>query len=99
MNQTQPPLWLVNNILFCYEGDKNTRNESESNQHFLQYKGKYGSSKEDYTARSKSTGMKIGYAAVFTDTTKRGTLSEEASIHTAGMTAMEEIKEIEDIRL
>ena len=22
MNQIQPPLWLVNNILFCYEGDK-----------------------------------------------------------------------------
>ena len=28
MNQTQPPC-LVNNILFCYEGDKHTGNESE----------------------------------------------------------------------
>ena len=31
MNQTQQPLWLVNNILFCYEGEKHTRNESEKN--------------------------------------------------------------------
>ena len=41
--------------------------------------------------------MKVGYAAVFTDTTRRGTLPEEASIHTAEMTAMKEMKEREDI--
>ena len=29
MNQIQQPPWLVNNILFCYEGEKHTRNESE----------------------------------------------------------------------
>ena len=49
--------------------------------------------------RSKSTRRKVGYAAVFTDTTRKGTLPEEASIHTAEMTAMKEIKEREDIRL
>ena len=32
MNQTQHPPWLVNSILFCYEGDKNTGNESERKQ-------------------------------------------------------------------
>ena len=39
---------------------------------------------------SKSTGRKVGYAAVFTDSTKRGALPEEATIHTAEMTAMKE---------
>ena len=29
MNQTQKPLWLVNNILFFYECDKHTGNQSE----------------------------------------------------------------------
>ena len=41
---------------------------------------------------SKRTGRK-GYAAAFTDTTRRGALPEEASIHTAEMTPMKEIKE------
>ena len=27
INQTQPPLWLVNNILFCYKGDEHTGND------------------------------------------------------------------------
>ena len=36
-------------------------------------------------------GMKVGYAAVFTDITRRGSLPEEASIHIAEMTAMKEI--------
>ena len=76
----------------------NTENESERKQHFLQHKRKHGSSKEAYTNRSKSTERKVGYAAVFIDTTRRGALLEEASIHTAEMTAMKEIKEKEDIR-
>ena len=42
--------------------------------------------------RSKSTGKKVGYAAVFIDTTRRGAIPEEASIHTAEMKAMKEIK-------
>ena len=37
MNQTQPP-WLVNNILFCYEGEKHTGNESKKKDHLLQNK-------------------------------------------------------------
>ena len=71
INQTQQLPWLVNNKLFCYEGDKHTGNESEKKQHFLQQKGKHGSSKEAYMDGSKSTGRKVGYAAVFTDTTRR----------------------------
>ena len=59
---------LVNNILFCYEGDKHTGNESEKKQH----KEKHSSSMEAYTDGSKSTRRKIGYAAVFTDFTRRG---------------------------
>ena len=39
--------------------------------------------------------MKVGYAAIFTDSTRRGALPEEASIHTAEMTEMKEIKERE----
>ena len=58
MNQTQQPLWLVNNILFYYEGDKHARYESERKQCFLQHKGKHSSSKETYTDGSKSTGKK-----------------------------------------
>ena len=45
---------------------------------------------------SKSTERKVGYAAVFTDTTRRGAFPEESSTHTAEMTAIktaiEEIK-------
>ena len=90
--------WLVNNILFGYEGDKHTENESERKQHFLQHKKKHSSTKEAYTDGSKSTGKKVGYAAIFTDTTRRGALLEEASIYTAEITAMKEIKEREEIR-
>ena len=71
----------------------NTPGMSEKRQHFLQHKEKHISSKEAYTDGSKSTGRKVGYTAVFTDTTRRGVLPEEASIHTAEMTAMKEIKE------
>ena len=31
IKQTQQPQWLVNTILFCYEGDKHTGNESKKN--------------------------------------------------------------------
>ena len=37
---------------------------------------------------SKSTGRKVSYVAVFTDTTRRRALPEEVSIHTAEMTAI-----------
>ena len=42
--------------------------------------------------------MKVGYAAVFTDSTRKEAFPEEASIHTAEMTAMKEIKGRDDIR-
>ena len=71
INQIQPPLWLVNNMLFCCEVEKYNRNENERKQHFLQHKGKHSSSKEAYMYGSKSTGRKVGYAAVFTDSTRR----------------------------
>ena len=89
---------MVNNILFCYEGDKHTGNESEKKQHFLQHKEKHSNSKEAYTDESKSTGKIVGYAAVFTDSTRRGAVPEGISIHTAEMTQMKKIKEREDIR-
>ena len=79
---------MVNNILFGYEGDKHTENESERKQHFLKHKGKHGSIKEAYTDGSKITGRKVGFAAIFEDITRRGTLPEEASIYTAQMTSI-----------
>ena len=40
-------------------------------------------------------GKKVGFASVFTDITRRGTLSEEATIHTAKMTEVKvTLKEI-----
>ena len=54
--------------------------------------------KEAYTDRSKNTGNKVNFAAVFTDIIRRGALPEEASIHTAEMTAMIEKQKIEHMR-
>ena len=72
-------------------------NESERKQHFQQHKRKHSNSKEAYTDGPKSTGRKIDYAVVFADTTRIRVLLEEASTHTADMTAikttMKEIKE------
>ena len=79
---------MKNNLLFCYEGDKHTGNESKRKQHFIKHKGKHGSSKEAYIDGSKSTGRKVGYAAVLTDTTRKEALPEEAFIHTAKNTAI-----------
>ena len=87
---------IKNNILFCYKGDKNTGNESEKKQHFLQHKLKRGSSNEAYKEHRKKS--RVLYAAVFTVPTRRGALPEEASIYTTEMTAIKGIKEREDIR-
>ena len=54
--------------------------------------------KEAYTYRSKSTGRKVDYDAVFTDFTRRGTLPGEASIHRAEMTAMKKVKNRKNVR-
>ena len=95
MNQRQQPPWLVNNMLFCYEGDKNTGNENKRKQR------KHSNSKEAYIDGSKSIGRKIGFAAVFSDTTRKKALPE-VFIHTAEMTtiktALKEIKKRKDIR-
>ena len=50
---------------------KNMGNESERKQRFLQHKGNHSNSKEAYTDGLKSTGREEGYAAVFTDTSRR----------------------------
>ena len=39
-------------------------NDSEKKQRFLQHKGNRSNNKETYTDRSKSTGRKVGFAAV-----------------------------------
>ena len=69
-------------------------NDSKKKQHFLQHKN----NKEAYTDRSKSTGSKVGFAAVLANITRGGALPEKASIHTAEMTTMREIQKREDIR-
>ena len=50
---------------------------------------------------SISTGKKTGFSAVFADITRTGALKEEASIHTAEMTAikiaMRKIQKREDM--
>ena len=69
MNQTKQPPWLINNILFCYEEETHMGNDNVKKQHFLQLKGKYSNNKEVYTDRSKSTGRKVGIAAVFENIT------------------------------
>ena len=79
---------MVNSIIFCYDGEKHTGNESERKQHFLQHKGNHSNNKEAYTDGSKITGMKVGFAAVFEDFTRKEALPQDASIHTDEMTAI-----------
>ena len=93
MNQTQQPPWLVNNIIFCYDREKHMGNDRERKQN----KGNHSNFKRAFTDGSKSTGRIVGFAVVFVDVTRRGELPEEASIHTAQMTAMREIKKKEDM--
>ena len=94
MNQTQQPLWLVNNILFCYD--------SKRKQHFLQHNENHDNNQEAYTDGSKSTGRKAGFAAIYVEITRKGAQPEKASIYTAEMTAikiaMREIEKREDMR-
>ena len=54
MNQIQQPPVLVNNLLFCYEGETHTGSDSERKQHFYN-KEKHCNNKEAYTDGSKST--------------------------------------------
>ena len=80
MNQTQQSPWLLNNIIFCYDGEKHTGNDSERKQNFLQHKGNHSSNKEAYTDGSKSTERRVEFAAEFADITRREALLEEASM-------------------
>ena len=59
------------------------RNDSARKQHFQQHKRKHSNNKKAYTDGSKSTGMKVGFGAVFADITRRGELPEEVFVHTA----------------
>ena len=72
--------------------EKHVGNDSESKQHFLQHKGNHSNNKETYTDTSKSTGRKVGFAAIFAGIIRRGALPEETFIHTAEMTIMREIQ-------
>ena len=65
----QPPL-LINNIHFCYDGDSSVNDDNEREQ-FLQHEEKHENTKEAYTDRSQSIGKKLGFAAVFTNITRR----------------------------
>ena len=89
-NMPLHPPWASNNITFCHEGEYAPKN-LEKRQH----KNKHQKEKEVYTDESKNPEIKVGLTAVFEDATRRGTLSEEASIHTAEMTAIKiALKEI-----
>ena len=46
MNQTQQPPWLVNIILFFYEGKTCTGMTLERKQHIQQYKGNRSNNEE-----------------------------------------------------
>ena len=50
----------------------------ESGTSYNTHKGKHSNNKEAYTNTSKSTGGKLGFAAVFMDINRRGALPEEA---------------------
>ena len=54
--------------------ERNTQGMTARKQHFLQHKGNHSNNKEAYTDGSKSTGKKVGFAAVFKDITRRGAL-------------------------
>ena len=81
------PPWLIKNLHFCYGGNSPAKYDKEEKQHFRQQE-KHKNIKEAYTDGSKNIGRKVGFVVVFTDTTKWGALPEEASIHTAEMTAI-----------
>ena len=98
-NTTRP--LLVNNI-YSVMKEKNTQGITERESSISYNTKKHNNNKEPYMDRSKSTERKVSFAAVFRDITSREALLEEASIHTAEMTAikipMREIQKKEDIR-
>ena len=79
--------WLLFADNFCYDRESPANND-EKRQHFLQHKEKHKNTREAYR---QEKGKRVCFAAVFTDITRKGVLSEEASIHTAEITALREI--------
>ena len=84
-------------MLFCYDGETSTGNDSQRKHHFLQHKEKQNN-KVTYTDGSKYIGRKVCISVVFADITRTGAIPEEASIHTAEMIAMRKIQKREDKR-
>ena len=66
---------ILSNTCFCYDRKSPINNDNEKKLHFLQHKEKYKDTKETYTDRLKSKRKKVDFAAVFTDITRRQTLS------------------------
>ena len=56
------PMAGKKNILFCYDGEKHTRNDSEKKQHLLHHKRGHSGSIETYINGCKSIGRKIDLA-------------------------------------
>ena len=42
----QPPLWLLNNIYFCYDEESPINKDNKKNEHLLQIKEKHKNTKE-----------------------------------------------------
>ena len=38
--------WMVNNIIFCYDREKHTGNDSKRKQHFLEHQANHSNFKE-----------------------------------------------------
>ena len=76
--QQQQPSWSYSTMT-----EKRTGNDSERKRHFVQHKGNHNNNEEAYSDLSKSTGSKVGFAAVFANNTRR-----ETNIHTAEMTGI-----------
>ena len=68
VNHLAQPIWLINNVHFCYDKNSPANNDNEK-KHFLQHKERHKNTKKVYKDGSNSTGRKVGFAAVFTDIT------------------------------
>ena len=84
----QHPSWLLNSLFLCYKWylPLNTKIEKKDT---IQHKEKHKNNKEAYTNGSKSIGKKSGFAAKLF--IRKGTMFEEASIHTAEMSVIKQL--------
>ena len=76
---------VIKQYTLCYDGELPTNNSEK--KHLLKHKEIYKISKKlkQICLRAQE---KIDFALVFTDITRKGASSEEASIHTAEMAAI-----------